>query len=150
MHPDGSAGGEYGSRCTALYVPDGFEILAEMRSSEAFRSTPVLILTAGDVTDEVSTRAAQLGAVGVEPSPVAADRLVARVSEFVKPAPRVATSTARETQREEAGVSTSRRGSLPKAGYLREIPLPELLHSLHSERMTGVLLLDHGKKKKAV
>jgi hypothetical protein len=28
VHPDGSAGGEYGSRCTALYVPDGFEILA--------------------------------------------------------------------------------------------------------------------------
>ena len=28
VHPDGSVGGAYGSRCTALYMPGGFEILA--------------------------------------------------------------------------------------------------------------------------
>jgi hypothetical protein len=28
VHPDGSVGGVYGSRCTSLYVPAGFEILA--------------------------------------------------------------------------------------------------------------------------
>jgi len=118
------------------YLPrqDGLEILAEMRSHEAFQSTPVLIVSKGNVTEELSMRAVALGAVGVESSPVSADRLVARVTEFVKP-----------------GQPAAIKGSqLPAVGSLREIPLPELLQRLHGEHYTGVLLLEHGKKKKAV
>jgi len=113
---------------------DGFEILAEMRTHEAFQSTPVLILSKGKVTEDLSTRAAALGAVGIEPFPVSGERLVARVTEFVKPADQSASSVPH----------------LPATGSLRDIPLPELLHRLRGEGYCGVLLLEHGKKKKAV
>jgi len=113
---------------------DGFEILAQLRTIEAFEATPVLIVTDGDLTPDLARRAVSLGAIGIEPSPVAADRLLARLNEFVKP-------TA------HAGMPDA---GLPASGWLREIPLPELLNALRLERVSGVLLLDHGKKKKAV
>ncbi len=116
---------------------DGFEILAEMRNIEGLRSTPVLILCEGDVTEEILQRAATLGAIGVESSPFAADRLVARVIEFVKPSGAVA-------------AAGTHGPALPETGSLRDIPLPELLHGLRAERHTGVLLIAHGKKKKAI
>lgn len=118
------------------YLPrqDGFEILAQMRSIEAFRSAPVLILSAGAVTAEISARASALGAIGVESSPVSAGRLLARIRQFVKPSKQHAATAS----------------ALPVTGTLQQFPLPELLHGLHAGRHTGVLLLDHGKKKKAV
>jgi tetratricopeptide (TPR) repeat protein len=33
---------------------------------------------------------------------------------------------------------------------MREVPFPELLHGLHREHLDGVVLLEHGKKKKAI
>lgn len=118
------------------YLPrqDGFEILAEMRRLEACRSTPVLILSEGDVSDEVMARANALGAIGVESAPVKGERLVARIAEHLKTTP-PADSAAR---------------SIPASGTLREIPIPELVHGLRKDRHDGVLLLAHGKKKKAV
>lgn len=117
------------------YLPrqDGFEILAEMRTREALRSTPVLVSTRGDVTPELSARAAALGALGVEPAPVDPAKLVARVRQGVKSESPAA-----------AGAN------LPSEGRLRDVPLPELLHLLRLARLTGVLALAHGKKKKAV
>ncbi len=38
----------------------------------------------------------------------------------------------------------------PSRGSLRETPIPELLRGLHLDALDGVLLLDHGKKKKAI
>ncbi|MEM9177826.1 MAG: DUF4388 domain-containing protein [Myxococcota bacterium] len=118
------------------YLPrqDGFEILAEMRSLEGCRATPVLILSEGDVTDEVTARANALGAVGVEPSPVAGDRLVSWIAEHLKP----------------RAASRSVAANVPESGCLRELPVPELIHALRKERHDGVLILEHGKKKKAV
>jgi CheY-like chemotaxis protein len=113
---------------------DGLEILAEMRMLEAHRSTPVLILSGGDVTSDLSSRAADMGAIGVEAVSLSTDRLIARVAEFVKPQPLESVPLRRT----------------PSSGALREIPLPELLHRLRRDRHSGVLLLDHGKKKKAV
>ncbi|MCP4904608.1 MAG: response regulator [bacterium] len=117
------------------YLPrqDGFEILAEIRKLEALRLTPVLMLSEGDITPEISQRAADLGAIGIESSPLPMDRLVARVAEFVK--------------RSEGAVEPE--SALPISGSLCEMPLPEILHGLRLERHTGVVLFEHGKKKKA-
>ncbi len=118
------------------YLPrqDGFEILAEMRRLEACRATPVLILSAGEVTADVVERANALGAVGIEPSPVAGDRLVSRIAECLKASP----------------PPLSSEPSVPKSGCLRELPVPELIHGLRKDRHDGVLVLEHGRKKKAV
>ena len=40
--------------------------------------------------------------------------------------------------------------SVPESGCLRELPVPELIHGLRKDRHDGVLVLEHGKKKKAV
>lgn len=121
------------------YLPrqDGFEILAEMRSLEDFRATPVLILTEGDITDELFARATELGAVGIEASPLTGRRLVECVAEFVKP-------PAAEN------VWNTGDAKMPSAGSLEEIPIPELIHGLRMDRHTGVLSVAHGKRKKAI
>ena len=64
------------------YLPrqDGFEILAEMRGVEACRGMPVLMLSEGDVTDDVAARAKALGAIGVESAAQVGNRLVARIT----------------------------------------------------------------------
>ena len=118
------------------YLPrqDGFEILAEMRTLEACRSTPVLMLSDGDVTEDIAQRASALGAIGVEAAPLAGDRLVARIAEHLKPGPS----------------ARSEVSAVPESGCLRELPVPELIHALRKERHDGVLVLEHGKKKKAV
>jgi tetratricopeptide (TPR) repeat protein len=94
----------------------------------------VLLLCEGNVTEEIAARARTLGAFGIESAPVEADRLVARVTEQIgfpeeKPAP------ARRQLSE---------------GSLNEISIPELLRGLQLDALDGVLLLDHGRKKKAI
>jgi DNA-binding response OmpR family regulator len=85
------------------YLPrqDGFEILAEMRSQEGFRAMPVLILSEGDITEELSARASELGAVGIEPSPLAGPRLVECVAAFLKQSIEVDGAEADESMRSE-------------------------------------------------
>ena len=118
----------------ALPRQDGFEVLAEMRMLPSAKSLPVLLLSEADVTDEIATRAATLGAVGIESAPIGTDRLVARVAQHVaKP----------------TGVRRA-SGRVPKEGSLGEIPIPELLRGLQVDEFDGVLLLEHGKKKKAI
>ena len=113
---------------------DGFEVLAEMRNFESLQQTPVLLANDGDVTADQSARAMALGAIGIKTGPLVADQLVSRITDFVKP---------------ESGNVMS-ENLVPLTGTLREIPIPELLHGLRVDRHDGVLLLDHGKKKKAV
>lgn len=106
---------------------DGFEILAEMRGLPAGRDLSVLLLAEGDVTQEIKSRASSLGAMGVESAPVAPDRLIARVKNHL------------------ASLKESVR-----TGTFRDLPVPELLRALHVDGADGVLLLDHGRKKKAI
>lgn len=122
------------------YLPrqDGFEILAEMRAMPAHRDTPVLLVCEGDVTDDLAARARALGAVGVEPLPVAPARLLAWVKKAL------------EKSRSGTGDAAARATIVPRTGTLRELPVPELFNGLRVDRHTGVLMLAHGKKKKAV
>ena len=119
-----------------VYLPrqDGFEILAEMRMRPETKSLPVLLFCEGDVTDEIVARAKKLGAFGVESAPVETDRLVARIAQQIGSAE----DKPRRDQR------PSRQGSL------KEIRVPQLLHSLHLDKLDGVLMLEHGRKKKAI
>ena len=119
-----------------VYLPrqDGFEILAEMRMRPESKTLPVLLFCDGDVTDEVAARARKLGAIGVESNPIAADRLVKRIVEQIG-------------SPDEKGSSALQHAS---EGNLAEIPIPELLRGLHIDALDGVLLLDHGRKKKAI
>ena len=113
---------------------DGFEILAEMRMRPESKTLPVLLFCEGDVTDDVVTRARKLGAFGVESSPIETDRLVARVAEQIG------------SPDEKPAVTRQH----PNEGRLKEIPIPELLRGLQLDAFDGVLLLDHGRKKKAI
>jgi CheY-like chemotaxis protein len=113
---------------------DGFEILAEMRMRPESKTLPVLLFCDGDVTDDIASRAKKLGAFGVESTPVGTDRLVAHVAEQIGSA--------------EDKLDSPRQRLAE--GSLEEIPIPELLRGLHVEALDGVLLVDHGRKKKAI
>jgi CheY-like chemotaxis protein len=113
---------------------DGFEILVELRALRADLDIPVLMLCEGDATADLEARARQLGAVGLASAPIEADRLVGRIAQFVKP----------EATRAAA------RPPIASQGRLKQIPFSELMHGLHRDRLDGVLLLEHGKKKKAI
>ncbi len=119
-----------------VYLPrqDGFEILAELRALHAREALPVLMLCEGDVTPELEERARSLGALGLAAAPLQADELVARVSQCLKAGGAVRTGAAR----------------VPQQGSLKQLLFPELMHCLHLERFDGVLMLEHGKKKKAI
>ncbi len=116
---------------------DGFEILAELRTMPGRETLPVLLLSEDEPTPELAERARSLGAIGVGPSPIAPDRLLAWVSGAI------------ETKAEGMGARAP-EPSLPSEGRLRDIPFPELLHRLHRAQLDGVVLLEHGKKKKAI
>jgi CheY-like chemotaxis protein len=119
---------------------DGFEILAQLRELRPEESLPVLLLSEGEATAEVEERALSLGAIGVAAGPIDADRLVARVAEFVKLGG-------------TAGVPANvvrRARTMPEQGSLKQVSFPELMHGLHLTHLDGVLLVEHGRKKKAI
>ncbi len=120
-----------------IYLPrqDGFEVLAELRMRPACAKLPVVLLSEGDVTEDVAKRARKLGAVGVESTSIDPTRLLATIAKQVKGAAK------------EKVTPVSR---IPGEGSLKQVPVPELLRSLHVDAVDGVLLLDHGRKKKAI
>jgi len=124
----------------ALPRQDGFEVLAQIRELGFGEMLPVLMVSAGEVTEEFTERAATLGAVGVIEGPIEADVLVGKVAAFVK-------------GRDEAEVGPAevrRTRAMPESGTLRQFPFPELMHGLHLNSLEGVLLVEHGRKKKAI
>ncbi len=125
-----------------VYLPrqDGFEILAELRAMPGREQTPVLMLCEGDLTAGLEARAESLGALGIEAAPLPPEQLLARIRGALKPEVPV-------------GVGSLVRSSAPpllREGQLRDVPFPELLHHVHRSRLDGVLLLEHGSKKKAI
>lgn len=124
----------------ALPRQDGFEILVQLRELRREESLPVLMLAEGEVTVEIEERASSLGAIGVVSTPFGADQLLTRVAEFIQ--------TKEEPLADAAATSPRRR--MPEQGRLSQLPLPELMHGLHVAHFDGVLLLEHGSKKKAI
>ena len=119
---------------------DGFEVLAQMRALPETSELPVLMLCEGDITADLEERAKMLGAVGVAPASMGSDQLLSRVGEFVSP------------RRIASAASGFRLANfpLPDSGSLRTHPFPELLHELHQSSFSGVLLVQHGRKRKAI
>jgi CheY-like chemotaxis protein/tetratricopeptide (TPR) repeat protein len=119
---------------------DGFEILLQLRKLRAEESLPVLMIADGEATAEIEERASSLGAIGVVAGPIDADQLIARVGEFVKVG-------------DEASVNppvARRARAIPEQGSLKQLSFPELMHGLHLAHLDGVLLVEHGRKKKAI
>lgn len=112
---------------------DGFEVLAALRERPISRSIPVLLLCSGDVTREIVGRAERLGAIGVVSASISPEQLSARVATIL--------------ERRDKSATPPRT---PSHGTLRELPIPELLRAIQQDALDGVLLLDHGRKKKAI
>jgi CheY-like chemotaxis protein/tetratricopeptide (TPR) repeat protein len=113
---------------------DGFEILATLRERPISQALPVLLLCSGDVTREIVGRAERLGAVGVVSASLSPEQLAGRVSAIL-------------ARRDKPAAAMPRT---PSNGTLRELPVPELLRAIQLDALDGVLLLDHGRKKKAI
>jgi CheY-like chemotaxis protein/tetratricopeptide (TPR) repeat protein len=116
---------------------DGFEVLTSLRQEPLTRALPVLLLCSGDLTRELVGRAERLGALGVLSSSITPEQLASRVGTLLE----------RGSKSTGAPVSANRA---PSHGTLRELPIPELLRAIQQDALDGVLLLDHGRKKKAI
>ncbi len=119
---------------------DGFEVLAAIRSLEGeLGDTPVLLTSGSRITPQYEERSHALGAQALLAKPVPLDELLARVKEHVKASPPIHKRAAK------------RRREGPRVeGDLSEIGFAHLLHHLHGLRATGVLMINSGKKKKAI
>lgn len=113
---------------------DGLEVLAELRQRPLLASVPVLLHGRREITHALATRADRLGASGIVTAPVSPEELALRVATLLEPGAKPPAT----------GMRT------PSLGTLRELPVPELLRAIHQDALGGVLLLDHGRKKKAI
>ena len=113
---------------------DGFEVLAALRERPISQAIPVLLVCRGDVTREIVGRAERLGVIGIVSASISPEQLAARVATMLG-------------RRDKSAAAAPRT---PSHGTLRELPVPELLRAIHQDALDGVLLLDHGRKKKAI
>ncbi|MBY0399284.1 response regulator [Myxococcota bacterium] len=113
---------------------DGFEVLTELRGRPIGRTLPVLLHSAREITRELAGRAGRLAASGIVASPITPEELAVRVAAVLE----------KGDPRPEPSHRT------PPRGTLRELPVPELMRAIHQDALDGVLLLDHGRKKKAI
>ncbi len=116
---------------------DGFQVLEAIRGMEGdLAETPVVLTSASRVNPQYEERAYSLGCQALITKPVALDDLLSLVREHVKASPPSNERATREGTRVE--------------GDLSEIDFAHLLHHLHGLRATGVLMVNSGKKKKAI
>jgi CheY-like chemotaxis protein/tetratricopeptide (TPR) repeat protein len=119
---------------------DGFQVLEAIRALDGPASeTPVLLTCGTRITPKYEERAHALGAQGILAKPVPLADLLARVRQHVKAK---AASSGRGAEK--------RREGLLVEGDLAEVEFPSLLHHLHGLRATGVLMIQSGKKRKAI
>jgi CheY-like chemotaxis protein len=112
---------------------DGFAVLKAIRSES--RSTPVVLLCTGRISPEFKKLAEQLGDVALLSKPVPLDQLVGQVRDFV------------HGKNETVAVGAP---EVPSKGSLGQVHLGALLHALYANKENGVLLMENGKKKKAI
>lgn len=117
----------------ALPRQDGFEVLASLRECDAMRDVPALILFEGDLTGDSKARARSVGGE-ILAAPIETAALVREVARRCKP----------------VGGAAVAMPVVPGEGSLRELPVPELMHGLLVDRYDGVMVVTHGKKKKAI
>ena len=126
-----------------LWLPrlDGFCLLEALRSQpEPIASTPVILLSRTRPTVEARQRAKKLGAGSLLTKPIPLEKLLGQVKQQAKCQAPVATPMRK-------GVDAK---STKLVGTFNELPFPQLLHQLHGLRATGVLLVETGKKRKAI
>jgi len=123
---------------TLLPRRDGFEVVENLRASDApSRGIPVVLLCAGRVSPASRQRAEAIGDVVCVSKPVSLDDLISHVRRCVK-------------SQDGATTIPRTRVSAAASGSLREVHFGSLLHSLHGSRASGVLVVENGKKKKAI
>ncbi len=122
---------------------DGFEVLEALREQEGGRRrTPVLLLSGCSATAAYRSRAAALGASALLTKPVPLDQLLSVAAKEIGGVSALAGRSRRSG-------APSRR--MPKLeGRLEETSFATLLHHLHGLRASGVLHLEHRKKKKKI
>ncbi|MCZ6462947.1 MAG: response regulator [Proteobacteria bacterium] len=127
---------------------DGFEVLAKWREMEPpHGDLPVLLTTGGRVTPQYQRRADSLGAAALLAKPVPLQELLEQVKRHLKPGPPAARGRRKAPR---TVVRPKRSAGKSLSGTFRELAFSHLLHQLHGLRATGVLLLDSGKRRKAV
>jgi len=111
---------------------DGFEVLEALRRSDEDRSLPVLLMTGCTLSRHYLERGRKLRADAMLQKPIPLEELLRIVG------------------RQLGAARGGRSFSTKLSGTLQEIPVPTLLHHLHGMRASGVLQVQHGKKKKQV
>jgi len=115
---------------------DGFAVLEAMRELEGETGkVPVVLLSGCLRSPQYVERAQALGAAALLTKPVPLDELLQTISRHLPTAARARTGSGPQ---------------VPLSGSLADVPFPALLHHLHGLRATGVLQLQHGKRKKSL
>lgn len=117
---------------------DGFQVLESLRASDDdLKDVPVLLVSGCSFTADYQERATGLAATAVYQKPVPLDALLGAVADHL--------NSGSTVSRVVAG-----RGSEALNGRLGDLPVAPLMHQLHGLRATGVLQVQHGKKRKQV
>jgi CheY-like chemotaxis protein/curved DNA-binding protein CbpA len=117
---------------------DGFQVLESLRGSDdGTNDIPVLLVSGCSITADYQARANGLAASAVFQKPVPLNTLLGAVADHVNQG-----ATASRVEAAEGGEALS--------GTLDDLPTAPLLHQLHGLRATGVLQVQHGKKRKQV
>lgn len=121
---------------------DGFQVLEQIRAlAPPLNTLPTVLLTSCTPTPAYAQRAEALGASELVVKPVPLERLIEIVvSQLGEVKPNAA------KRAEARGAAPPRRSTI--SGQLDRIPFPAVLHHLHGLRATGVLHLEHEKKRK--
>lgn len=124
---------------------DGFQVVDRVKRERKTggRVPPVILLSDSRISPQYQKRADSLGVDLLLAKPVRLDGLLAHVGRLLK-APSESPGVVQETPQPESPRSS------PMAGSFAEIPFPRLLHQLHGGRVSGVLMVSNGLKRKAI
>jgi CheY-like chemotaxis protein/tetratricopeptide (TPR) repeat protein len=116
---------------------NGFDVLEEIRDDEKrLGKIPVILQSTREPTARMRARAKVLSATVVS-MPIPLNRLLAKVKKVVKPGPPHANP-------DWSGAQP------PISGSFAQIDFAGLIQQLHASRASGVLMLEGGKRKKAI
>jgi CheY-like chemotaxis protein/tetratricopeptide (TPR) repeat protein len=130
---------------------DGFAVLEALRGLEGEAAkVPVVLLSGCLRSPQYIERAQALGVSAMLTKPVPLEELLRIVAQHL---PTALQSDARSDSDSDSDCDPAPRPKIkpiPLSGSLADVPFPALLHHLHGLRATGVLQLQHGKRKKAL